>query len=542
MGNQITNISDIEIYVNNTAIPKTNITVVDGNFTVSIVKDKLTIEEDSITFTVNATYKGNATVNAINSSSLDYVVNKIPSVTNITILNSTYGNVTIRVNVTDARDPSKFAYDGSIYVYDFISGSKKLLYYPPTGNIDIKLDDVTNNLLKLLVQYSGTEVYLNSTARNESAFGLDKDVIRIDVQKAPSTTNIEQVLSNKSGNVTLAINVTNATNDLISTGHVIIVNATDGTVLGEGDLVNGKVNITLTSVVEPGDIVVNVTYQGNNLYLPSNITAYTITVTVDPTINITLSDDDVIIGEAVTITGTALNTTGQPYTTGHVNVTVDGVNITGVTYDTTTGEYTVTYIPSYEGVLTVNASYINDNDEIIVISENKTLTVNKIPTITNVEVLNNTYSNVTIRVNVTTQDNPDVALKEGNITVYDINGNLLASEKVLTDQGYVDIKLNNVTKTGMLYYNVTYNGNDKYLPSHAINETTGSTYLPVDVTKMPTITNIEAVLNNSIQNVTITVNVTNATGESLTGGRIEVRNVTTGELIGEGTLNSDGKV
>ena len=135
-----------------------------------------------------------------------------------------------------------------------------------------------------------------------------------------------------------------------------------------------------------------------------------------------------------------------------------------------------------------------------------------------------------------------MALKEGNITVYDINGNLLASEKVITSEGYVDIKLNNISTTGILYFNVTYNENDKYLSSHSINDTTGTSYLTVNIAKMNTITNIEAKPSSNVNNVTLTINVTNTTGDSLSSGRVEIRDAITGELLGEGTLNGEGKV
>ena len=116
MGNQITNKDNVDIYINNVAISKDLIEVVDGNFTARIQ----TVSNG--TFTVNATYHGDTTVNEINSTSIDYVVNKIPTQTNVEILNTTYGNVTIKVNVTDARDPEQLVTTGVIYVYDFIKG------------------------------------------------------------------------------------------------------------------------------------------------------------------------------------------------------------------------------------------------------------------------------------------------------------------------------------------------------------------------------------------------------------------------------------
>ena len=83
MGNQITDIDSVDIYIDNVAISKDQIGVVDGNFTARIQTDS------NGTFTVNATYHGNETVEEANSTSLEYVVSKIPTMTNVTILNNT---------------------------------------------------------------------------------------------------------------------------------------------------------------------------------------------------------------------------------------------------------------------------------------------------------------------------------------------------------------------------------------------------------------------------------------------------------------------
>ncbi|MBE6487853.1 MAG: hypothetical protein E7Z86_04000, partial [Methanosphaera stadtmanae] len=534
MGNQITDIDDVDIYINNVAISKDLIEVIDGNFTASIQATA------NGTFTVNATYHGNDTVNELTSTQVDYVVNKIPTITNVTILNNTYGNVTIRFNVTDARNPEEFATEGLVYVYDFISGNYTSYLYVPGGNIEYKLNYDTAETIKLLVSYSGTDKYLESNARNESAFALDKDVIVIDIQKAPSTTNIEKILSNKSSNVTLAINVTNDTKDLIPTGHVIVFNATDGTILGEGDLTNGKVNITLTDVTEPGDIEVNVTYQGNDKYLPSNATGLNapvgkenttvITVTVDPEITIDLNKTAVFVGESVRVSGILYNQTGQAYKAdANIKVSINGTDYTA-TFDSNTGTYYIDYIPEYNGTILINASFIKD-DEVVVTSQTIELTVNKIPTsititpITDVEV-NKTF---TIEVTLTNNTNDPISGKVVKITV---NGVELTGVGVTGADGKTNITYTPHNNTA-LEIKAVYGGSEVYLASE------NTTVVDVALSQSVVTANVNKSDLYASESVNISGKVVDGQGNNLVGAEVTI--YINGNIATTVTTNASGE-
>ena len=471
------------------------------------------------------------------------MVNKIPTITNVAILNTSYHNVTIRVNVTDSRSPSDFVTEGSIYVYDYNNGELLVDGVDVSGQyVDLTLDIQQTGKTKLFVYYMENDKYLESNARNESAFILDKDLIVINVEKLPSTTNIESILSNKTGNVTLAINVTNSTGDLITTGHIIVFNATNASqILGQADIdeASGKVNITL-SLTQVGDIAVNVTYQGNDYYLASNATGLNapaglenttlITVITDPLITISLNKTDVIVGETVRINGTVYNTTSEVVkdeTT--VIVTIDGTEYTAV-FNSNDGSYYYDYTPLYNGTVTINATQKDDNVDIVT-SESLNLTVNKIPTIVTITPITNIEVDETFTIEVTLTNSTSQVVTGKTITIT-VNGVELANVLVTDTNGKTNITYTPTDNTELVIKAV-FSEDDVYLGNET--EITVSTdltqsILTVNVDKQAVYTGDEVTIygllldgqRNEIVNgaVTIYINgnrittrLTNSTGE-----------------------------
>lgn len=478
----------------------------------------------------NVTYVGEKTINdnvlineSINSST--FTVNKIPTVTNVTLLNASYGNVTIRVNVTDERDSSKLVSTGLIYVYDFINGKILVQEYPVANdNVELKLPINTTGIIKLLIVYPENSIYLESNARNESAFALDKDVYVINVEKLPSITNVEQILSNKSGEVALRINVTNTTGDLINSGHVIVINSSNGEILGEGNLSNGKVDILLENVTEPGLIEVNVTYMGNDFYLSSNATGLNkpsgdniteIIVTVDPEITISLSETSVVINEDVTINGEVFNNThGMTHDGGKVVLSINGTTVVAE-FDNETGNYRGLYTPLSSGVYTINASYYDKNDQLVVTSENVILTVDKINSTTTVNVLNNTAGNVTLNISVAGVDGNKSMTSQVNITV---DGNIIIPVELTGEETIIVNLMDNITRTGTVSVVVEFIENDNYYGS------TNSTTV-MDVINQTAILEVavsqEEVVNSSI--IIINGTLTDDLGNNLSDSYVEIR-------------------
>jgi hypothetical protein len=94
--------------------------------------------------------------------------------------------------------------------------------------------------------FDGGDNY-NSTSANTT----------FNVTKIATKTNVT-IVNTTIGNVVIHVKVTNLTDNPVERGHVVVHNQT-GQIVGEGELVNGGVDITLT-VNTVGHIKVNVTY------------------------------------------------------------------------------------------------------------------------------------------------------------------------------------------------------------------------------------------------------------------------------------------
>jgi hypothetical protein len=472
----------------------------------------------NLTFNGQKTSQGSVLIVEGKNSSV-FTVDKLPTITNVELLNSSYNNVTIRVNVTSIFDEDKFVTTGLVDVYDFINSQYLKQGVDVSGksvDLILPLEPGTN---KIIVYYHENEKYLESNAINESAVIFDREICVINVDKLPSITNIEKIVSNKSGEVTLRINVTNTTQDLIETGHVVIVDATNGDILGEGDLNKGKVDILLGTVTQPGDILVNITYQGNDYYLSSNApgntpgleNTTTLTVTTDPSITISLDKSEVVIGNQVRISGIVLNETAQPVTGGSVNVTIDDQKFKAY-LDTQTGEYYYVYTPKANGTYTINASYIKD-DEVIVTSSDVELLVNKINSTTSIIVLNNTAGNVTLEVSVAGVDGNKTMTGEVSIT---INGNIITPLELTGQESYIVPLSDSTVQSGPVTIIVTFNENENYYSSMDTKEIIVANQTPilnVDVVE-------KTVINSTV--ATIIGNLSDDLGNNISDNYVEI--------------------
>ena len=494
------------------------------------------------TINVKAVYAGDATVNATENST-SFNVDKISTITNVEVTNTTLSNVTIRVNVTNStEDPVN---KGIITVYD--TNSNQLATANLTGGIaDIIIPIDTIGPLEVVVKYIENDLYLNSTALNDTAEAGRENITVIDVTRIPTITTVE-ILDDVAGNVTLSVNVTNMTKDAVDTGVVYVHNASNyDEILATGNIVGGNAVIKLDTILESGLIEVVVEYQENDIYFASNATNQTAeagheNITVidvqkqSVTITIELTDSSIIISENTTITGQVFDGMGEVVKAGNVTVYVTGEDgtVSEKTVQITDDKYSLTYTGLIAGNYTVKAKYLGNSSMTPAMSEELTFTVNKIPTKTSVEILNTTLSNVTIGVNVTNLT--DDLVTKGNVTVKDTNGRVLANGTL--NGGLVNITIP-VDTIGQLRVIVTYNENNIYASSNATNKSAVGTpdeeIIVINVTRIPTVTTVE-ILNTSINNVTLGINVTNMTGTGVTIGSVVVTD-TSGRILANGEL------
>ena len=495
------------------------------------------------TVDVKAVYAGNNAVDAVENTT-SFTVDKIATVTNVEILNTTLSNVTIRVNVTNTTED--LVTQGSIIVYD--TDSNELAKANLTDGVaDILIPAEAIGPLEVVVKYVENDLYLNSTALNDTAEPGKENITLINVTRIPTITTVE-ILDNVAGNVTLNVTVTNMTGEAVKTGDVYIHNASNyEQILATGRINEGNAVIKLDSVLESGLIEVVVEYQQNDIYFASNATNESATeperenITVidvqkqSVTITIDLTETSIIISENTTITGQVFDGMGEVVKAGSVTVYVtdeDGTT-SEKTVEIADEKYSLTYTGIIAGKYTVKAKYLGNASMTPAMSEELTFTVNKIPTITNVEILNTTLNNVTLSVNVTNLT--ETLVNKGTITVKDTTGKVL-NESTL-HEGVANITIP-VDSIGQLRVIVTYNENNIYAQSNATNSSAIGTpdeeIILIDVTRIPTITTVE-ILNTSINNVTLGITVTNTSNGDVSTGSVVVTD-TTGKILANGEL------
>ena len=274
--------------------------------------------------------------------------------------------------------------------------------------------------------------------------------------------------------------------------------------------VDGKEYVTNTSTLKvnvpylgAGNYTVEAFYHGNRWYNESNATsAFKVDKNDVPIIiNVTNSNVGEVEQINVTVGNNAtgyviVDVDGQQY---HVNITdgVAQVNITGLK----AGEHNVTAI------------YV-ENDKFLGNSTNTTLTISKVPSTVNVTVDNITVGDVAA-VNITVITNGT-----GNVTI--VIGDEYNKTVGVTD-GVISVIVPGLT-VGDKTVNVTYNGDDRFLPSeNSANFTVGKTTTDIVlVVQNITYGDVETIVAfiNATGNVTIKVDGVVKGTSNIVGGKV----------------------
>ena len=569
---------------------------------------------------VNATFTDNTNVYNNSTDTTTFNVTKIPTKTNITIVNNTIGNVIIHVNVTNQTDEPVTT--GHVKVYDnttglligegdLVNGGQDItlnvttpgkvyinatylennIYYAsnatdssktpgspdentteidvvkqnaaitinivennvtigekvviygvvtdgngqliPTGNITILINDTMHNTTLTNGEYRLDNItvkaglfHVNATfTGNDNVSSITSRTINFTVNKIPTTTTIN-IINTTAGHVQIEVSVTNNTGLPVSMGN-ITVRYTNGTFIANKTLENGKANITIISAgIKTLDV--NVTYNENTHYMTSNATASIEVTKNNATITISLNTTNLTIGESVNITGIVRDEMGS-IITENVTVTVDNVEYKAEFLEN--GTYTVTNVTTKAGTFTVNATYTGNEDLNSITSENVEYTVNKIPTTTIVDIMNNTVGNVTINVAITDQANNPITNGNFNITVAG------KTTTVKVEGINTTIKLN-ITQADDIQVSVKYIENDIYMESNGINNATIPTGgKPEDGEVLENITTIKQAANLTV--LAIPSNVTIGESVTITGVLKDGMNNTINDEFITITLNGD---
>ncbi|RAP51527.1 MAG: hypothetical protein BZ137_09905, partial [Methanosphaera sp. rholeuAM130] len=224
---------DVTVYINGTEYPTT---IDDGVYAVVNVTGVAGI------YTVNATYHGNDTVNPVNSSNVQFTVEKINTFTNVTILNNTVGNVTIDVVVTENEEESsthlgysdvitngtiRVTVDGESQDFTITSRNTTIVL-----NVNpIRID--TTEQVEVQVEYLENWKYLGSIGV-DSDTGEDLTEINADPVASNVTINVTPNPQNITRDVTISGRVYTDLGDEVTSGQVEVT--VDGNYLGFFDL------------------------------------------------------------------------------------------------------------------------------------------------------------------------------------------------------------------------------------------------------------------------------------------------------------------
>ena len=370
---------------------------------------------------------------------------------------------------------------------------------------------------------------------DEDYTGLDANALLI-VNKIPTITTVE-VLNNKYGDVTISVTVSDENDEDITQGYIVVTDS-EGNIIVTADVTTSDLTLNIPTETV-GQLEVTVTYQENNIYQESNDVVVIEVSKLSSYLSISAVPEEVYVGENVTLSGDVYDENGND-----IEGTVQ-VDINGQTYEVSVidGSYSINIEANEAGSYIATATF-NGNDILLPIMNQTAFTVNKIPTTTTVEVINNTLGNVIISVTVT--DNNGQVITTGNVNVKTTDYNIT----VPIESENTTIQLDITTKTNVTGI-IEYVENDKYLTSEDVINLT--VIIPTTIETADTIdalVNEEVTLNASVVDIigttidaaVITVyendifisDLSNYKFTPITSGSYAVR------LVFEGGLLSDG--
>jgi len=428
--------------------------------------------------------------------------------TDLTINNNTYHNIRATVIVKDSSTGNII--NEGILEFSDSTGLIKTVTINQSG-ITITNLNLSPGIKNITVRYTGNTTYSESS-----------DSKTVDIQKRDSLLEV-QVTNTTAGNVTIQVNATDKiTGTPIANGTVIIKNR-DETV-GNGMISNGKATI-ITNITHKGDYNLELIYEGNEIYNPSNETLST---------SVTLRDSSMEVEVRNTkIKNTTIeiklkdNTTNNPIPNATVKIldengdeigsaVTDNNGTVNVKLDLPSGKHNITVImPSTQ---THNTS--NDTIEV---------TVQKLESFIDISYINNSTITASTTITGILFDINNKVIPEADIKIIINNQEYYAKTDA---NGIFTYNAINLDKTGINNVSVIFNQTEIYMGTNS-----SSTF---NVDKLPTITSITKYDSCIAENASISVNVINANnGELIKNGTV---NVYEGNiLIGSSTVDSSGK-
>ncbi|RAP50014.1 MAG: hypothetical protein BZ136_02320, partial [Methanosphaera sp. rholeuAM74] len=264
--------------------------------------------------------------------------------------------------------------------------------------------------------YDGLDTFYDTVTSDEDTFN---------VIKIPTTTNIS--LANRTvGNVTINVTVTDKDDNPVTTGLVDVTYTIDN---GVSTTKTIELNDNITPVkidIDNADVLFSVRakYLGTDKYESSQTEQPGIgstTIKQNATLTIEEEPSPVYVYEDVTYSGTLLDGMGEPIKDATIRIIVmSGTNEIDRNETVKTdedGHYSWTRTSIAVGQLLNVTAYYDGNKVVNAVNNSTEYTVNKRPTTTIVNVVNDTVGFTSIDVVVEDALENNVILKEGTLTI-----------------------------------------------------------------------------------------------------------------------------
>ena len=448
----------------------------------------------TVNFEGNNNTKGNTT-------NKTFEVNKIPTTTTANILNTTLGNVTIKVTVTNSTK-NKVKH-GNITILNNnvpITGLYEVKLVD--GEVTIKIPSQTaGENITITVHYNENDIYNSSITTNDSE---GKPLI-ITVQPHDSRLTANVI---NGTTPTVKINLTDDEGTPITDAPIIITDENGTIVINTTTEPDGTATIPVP--LHTGNQNITVSYPGDKNHKSVN---KTVPVTVEKhntTLNVTLENGTVIVN--------ASNENGTPIPGIQLNITDE--NGTVIANGTTDENGTATIpIPLHPGDYNITISTPGDENNT---PTNTTITITIPPKDTSMTI--NVTNGTTPTVEIELIDDEGNPITDAPIIITDENNTIITNGTTGSD-GTTTMPV--ALPTGEHNITVSYLGNETHKP---VNQT-----VPVTVEKHNT------TLNVTPENRTIIVNANNENGTPIPGIQLNITDEN-GTVIANGTTDENGTV
>ena len=496
-------------------LPNTFVNIKIGTYTINNVE----VDADGVymaSHIIEAAGDYNITVEYVNdttkytksTNTSKVTVTKRPTITNLTVENNNFGNIIIKVNVTDTYE-DKLVNIGNFTVYDSFGNKLNITDIEVSGNdVLVNLSDTINKTgsIQISVGYDSNDIYLGSYAINDTSTNPSTTYLfQINVEKIDSaiTVNVNTTNTNIGENVTVNGTLTDSMGNNITEADITVT--IDGQNIPVKTDKDGFYTLNYTTI-KLGNITVTASYDGGENYNPiSDETSFN--VTLIPTITkagfVNTTIGNVIINVNVT------NSNNIPVSKGHVKVYDNNTGSVIGEGELTNGGENITLSVNTPGNIVLNVIY-ESNEKYLSSNDTTSTEVVKLGSVITINIADDTLTiGNTVLIYGTVTDSTGKVIPNGTVKI-NINGTDYNTNLVNGEYSFENITSN----AGTFTVNATFISND-----NVTGNTSNTRQFTVD--KKDTKTSI-IMKDSKIGSTSIDVTVTDKDNNPVTTGTLNV--------------------